>query len=239
MCLLIAGCVLSRRQAPVPHCHVFRSCSMNSSLVQWILLLPRSAPVPHPFFNQYIIEITEASSFYSLFSPSYISRTFLVLAFYRNSSFCRILHVIFSSSAAPSCCSIHPSHWVLLPCCYPQLINRHGWGCMNYPVAHSKWEQAGNRSHPHPEPQTPLGTLKPQYLQHGRQGSTFPCSTEGAWGKGILLLSHGVVRGQWPHSCKLQPFRKCLMQALWQPLLLQCFHFEKENRSNVYNSLNE
>lgn len=144
-----------------------------------------------------------------------------------------------SSSPAPSCCSIHPSHWVLLPCCYPQLINRHGWGCMNYPVAHSKWEQAGNRSHPHPEPQTPLGTLKPQYLQYGRQGSTFPCSTEGAWGKGILLLSHGVIRGQRPHSCKLQPFRKCLMQALWQPLLLQCFHFEKENRSNIYNSLNE
>lgn len=170
-----------------------------------MLSLPRSVPVCHPCFNQLITKITEASSFPCLFPPLPISRTLLVLVSYRNSCFCRVLYVIFCCPLLlfyPPSSASFPS--LLLPPAHGQALI----GCMDNPAAHSKRQQAGNRplqpsSHPHPDPQTMLNTLKPKHLQHGRQGNAFPDSAEGAWGKGILLHCCSIIRGQRPHSCEL------------------------------------
>lgn len=135
--LPITSCVLSRGQTPIPHWQVFRWFFMNSSLVQRMLFLPRSVPVPHPFFNQFIINITESANFHSLLEEKgekgrkNISRTLLDLVSYRipvSVEFCM------SSSAVPSCFSTHPPQWVSLPFCYPQLTDRHWWDAWTTPL---------------------------------------------------------------------------------------------------------
>lgn len=150
--------------------------------------------------------MTEASSFHLLLCPPKISRTLLVLVSY-GVPVSVVLYLWESPSHLIFCCLLlylYPPLSVRFPSLL--LPSSHEWplvGGMDKHTAHSRWEQIANRppkpgSHPRPDPQEMLNTLKAKRLQHGRQGSAFP----GSVSEGERQCC-SVIRGQRPHSCKL------------------------------------